>query len=214
MTDTKSIEDACEKLILYKDGFDTIPEHIKKISFALILSIGINFIQLYYDKPSEFRSISNKLELDTMYGLTKPYITNDSVAQWTADIVGQTLTFDFSGYTNKFNKIKYNYTDTAFSNLIQSLESKEIIPDVIKRRLSVLVSLVSDPVILNKADINGVETWLVENKFVLSYESSNGVFPAQTLIASVMVERTDTRENNKGIIIKSIILTTHAPKKG
>ncbi|MGL4208168.1 MAG: DotI/IcmL/TraM family protein [Candidatus Adiutrix sp.] len=193
-----------------RNWFKTINDRLFTVLIVLsavgLLSVGGNIYQfMNRPKPSYF-AVTNDFKLLEMPALSQPVVSDQAVLNWAANVITETLSLNFLEWRKKLSEVKGDYEKAGFDSLLQSLVKSGNLKKIEDERLNLSCVIREAPIVTNSGLLDGRMTWRLELPILLSYQSSKGIVSTQSLIAKVLVQRTDTAMNPKGIHIKQIVL--------
>ncbi len=103
-------------------------------------------------------------------------------------------------------KAKSCYQKNAFEEVLLVMDREGIFNLIKQEHLNTEMTITTPAVVTKRGVVNGVMAWIIEFKFILSFLSSQGLANTQNLVAQTVVQRADTREYNKGVVIRQIIV--------
>jgi intracellular multiplication protein IcmL len=181
---------------------------IRVASVALIvtvLSLLGNFYQYTHQPEPKYFASTPDLRLAPMAALDQPIMSQGALLDWTVESVSETLSLDFRNYKKQLTNVRDRYTRKAFKQVLDSLKSSGNLRLIADKRLSATCIATSAPIITKAGNLRGKYTWIIEFPMVVTYEDSTGVQNEQILHTKVIVERTKTTVNPKGILIKQLV---------
>lgn len=176
------------------------------LSLALVLSIGgIIFLILSRPKPVYFAATPD-LRVMELPPLSAPVVSDQAIVNWAAEVVTNALSLDFLQYRQKLMVVRNDFDPEAFTSFVNSLSTTGNLKKILDERLNLSCVVREAPVVTNSGVVGGKMTWKVEMPILLSYQSSKGIVASQNLVAKVLIQRTSTLNNPKGVVIKQIVL--------
>ncbi len=180
-----------------------------RVAFASIIIAGLSILGNYYQythvpKPTYFASTPD-LRLAPMIPLAQPIMSQGALLDWCVESVSNTLSLDFRNYKTQLTNMRERYTSKAFKEVLASLKASGNLELIVEKRLSATCIATSAPIITKAGNLRGIFTWIIEFPMIVTFEDSNGVQNEQKLSAKVVVERTPTTVNPKGILIKQLV---------
>jgi len=200
----RNIEDVIYRLDFYKRNSILITKVYPYILLVLFLSVIINIIQFDNKKKGKSFYKNETGQSIRIYGLSKPYLTKETVSSWVEKTLSEAISMDFYEYKKSLSKSKKNFNPGAYTKLISTLKSNGVLSSLINEKLSITMIKTKDSAVLNQGMINGKKIWKIESYFILSYESSGGITEGQNIISTTLVERTSTANNPRSVLIKQV----------
>jgi len=202
--------DAAEAILLSKYWYLGQNRRLTRIlllvCLALAMSLAGNVGQyLARPKPIYFAATSD-LRILEIPPLSEPVFSDQVIMNWAVQAITSTLSLNFLHLRENLMNSREYFDNAGFKSFVQSLEQSGNVAKIREERLSLSCTPTEAPVITNKALRGEVMTWKIEVPLTLSYESSKGVVATQKLLASVLVQRADTRMYPRGLVISQIIL--------
>ena len=190
----------------YKKRYNGAMKIVFVQCIGIIILLLLNVV-LIMNKPSpKYFATSTEGKIIDMVPLDKPVLTQAGLLNWTSEAVTNTFTLSFLHWKDQLNAARVNYSAEAFKSFLESMKENGIINTIESKRLSVAAVINKAPVIIASGVVEGRATWKIEVPLTISYESSRGVEITQKLLATVMVQRTNTLVQPRGIEISQIIL--------
>lgn len=179
---------------------------------ALGLSVTLNIAQVVMMPTPKYFAQNADLTMTEMVPLDEPYVTQQGVTDWSVSVLSKIISLRFDRVEEQLTEVKPMFFDRAFADFVRSLKSAGTIDMVRSNRLIMNPSLLSSPIITGQGkNESNIMTWRISVPIMISYESSQGVFLNQKVSASMLIERVSLFENEKGILVRQLVLT---PYKG
>lgn len=174
---------------------------------ALIISLSCNVVQVMTRPKPVYFAATPDFRILEMPPLSAPVVSDQAIVNWTTDVVTKALSLDFLHWRKKLMDVRIDFDPDGFKSFVNSLTSTGNLKKIEAERLNLSCVLKEAAVITNSGVVNGKMTWRIEAPLLLSYQSSRGVVSSQDLIGKILVQRTSTTRNPKGVVIKQIVLT-------
>jgi intracellular multiplication protein IcmL len=139
--------------------------------------------------------------------LSEPAISDQALLNWTSQAVTSALSLDFLHWRQKLMETRKNFDSKGFESFVRSLEAEGHLKKIQSERLVLSCVTAEAPVIISSAIVNGKMSWKLEMPVIISYQSSTGVNATQRLLAELLLERTETYRNPRGVVIKQLVLS-------
>ena len=189
----------------FKDQYQRILKLCLLLGLIAIISIMGNVFQFVYEEEPKYFAATNDLRIAPLIALNEPMVSQSGLINWTTETVSRTFELDFKNWKRQLMDVRYQYSDTAFAQLIKGFKKSGNL-EMIKNQRLVSTCVVNEaPTIPGKGIVKGKMTWKVQFPILVSYESSQGVENTQKLLCSVMVQRVSTKKNSEGIQIIQLI---------
>jgi intracellular multiplication protein IcmL len=173
----------------------------------LLVSLLLNAWQVVARPEPRYFAVTRDLRIIEMPPLSEPVVESKSLTNWAGDVVIRALSLNFLTWRQTLSDLRGEFDPGGFESFMSSLKSGGHLEKIEKERLSLSALISGAPVVTMSAVKGGVMTWKMEMPLVLSYESSTGVVASQKLLAEVVVQRTETSRNPRGVVIRQIVLT-------
>lgn len=174
------------------------------------VSLMLNILQWATDQHPVYFAVSPDLKIQRMTPLSEPHLTQAGLLNWTTRVVTETLSLNFLDWRRSLMKVRPDYTDHAYVELLNALRTSGNLDAIRQRRLSVAAVVTQSPVVTAQGVVKGVHSWRVEFPVKLSYEDSDGVVSTQDLLAKVMVQRADLNKRPRGVHIARFTLSSRS----
>jgi hypothetical protein len=135
----------------------------------------------------------------------QPTITRQAASQYLVDALGETLSFDFSNYSDTLSQSGRRYTPDALDSLVKQLEESGILKAVKERRLVLRAVATRAPrVVAEGSPTPGAPfKWVIQVPIVWTFSGSQRDTSFDYLVQGV-VTRMDPAERPEGIAITAI----------
>lgn len=194
----------------YKRQYQRMTTMFGMACLVAMMSIACNVAQFVMKPSPKYFAQTPDLRITELRPLDEPYVTQEGLVNWTAETVSRTFSLDFLKLKDTLMSVREAYTDAAFEELVGNLKSNGTIDMIKEKRLSASVTLEKAPVISNSGVVAGVFTWKLEFPIIITYEGSAGAANAQHLVATVLVQRADTIQHPRGIVIKQLLMSVNS----
>jgi intracellular multiplication protein IcmL len=175
-------------------------------TICLLCLAFIFYLYFTWPKPTYF-AVTEDLRIMEMPPLSEPLIESHTLTNWVGDVVVRALSLNFLNWRRTLTDLRAEFDPAGFESFLESLKSGGHLEKIEKERLSLSIQISGAPVVTSNEVKAGVMAWKLEMPLVLSYESSTGVVASQKLLAEVVVQRTKTSLNPRGVVIRQIVLT-------
>ncbi len=176
------------------------------LSCILCFSLLFNFIQVFSSPSPKYFAFTNDLRIKNLVPLNKPTITQNGLLNWVSRVVVDTMEIDFLHWKKSLIRVKPDYMEKTFNELITSLKDSGNLDMIIKQKLIVSATIDGTPIITAEGVLSGRKAWKIEIPLTLSYQTSEGIENIQRLTAYLTVCRVPVTEHPKGIKISQIVL--------
>jgi intracellular multiplication protein IcmL len=177
------------------------------IGSVLILSLLANgWLILSRPEPRYF-GVTRDLRILETPPLSEAVVGNPDLANWAGNVVARSLSLNFLTWRQTLSDVRPDFDPDGFGGFLASLRDGGHLEKMERGRLSLSCQVSGAPVVTDSALRGGIMTWRLEMPLVLSYESSTGVVASQRLLAEVVVQRTRTTVNPRGVAIRQVILS-------
>lgn len=201
------LEDLSKGIGYHKKRTNTLTVIILiSIVTQLILVAVITYQITNKTKPTYFAQKPD-LTMTELVPLSEPYLVDPQVAQWAADCGRITFNLDFSHLKEDLANGRDCYQPEAFEELLKVMDREGIINLIKTEHLNTEMTITTPAIVTKKGVVDGVMAWIIEYKFLLSFFSSQGLSNTQKLVAQVVVQRADTLEHQKGVVIRQTIVS-------
>lgn len=202
--------DLSEAVLMSKLWYLGQNRRLTLIAFFLVLALTVslagNAVQyLTRPRPVYFAATSD-LRILEMPPLSEPVFEDQVIMNWSIQSLTSTLSLNFLHIRENLMRAREYFDSDGFKSFVSSLEKSGNLEKIRQERLSLSCVATEAPVITAKGLRADVMTWKIEVPITLSYESSKGVVATQKLLASLTVERADTRVHPRGLVISQVIL--------
>jgi intracellular multiplication protein IcmL len=172
---------------------------------SLVLSGALNIAQ-YLNRPEpKYFAQTPDLMITEMIPLDRPRDSDEGVNAWLVKVVMKTLALDFRHWRDDMMEVKTQYTETAFAELVKSMNQSGMIGMIEEKHLVMNTVIKSAPITEAKGLDNGVYTWRIVFPILISYESSQGVISNQSFDITAVVIRVSPLVNPIGIQIRQLV---------
>ena len=141
--------------------------------------------------------------------LTTPVYSNQRIQRWVANVVSETLTFNFVDIDERIGNTDAYFSSDAAAAMRGSIEAQGVVEAVKKSRLQVSVTPITQPRLVDFSLVNGVETWVVEAPIIMTYASASKS-ETRPLLVSVKVKRVDAAVSPDGLQIIGIFSSNYS----
>jgi intracellular multiplication protein IcmL len=194
----------------YKSQSGALLKIMTVMSLCCLLSLVFNFYQFFSEPEPKYFGLTRDLRILEMPPLSEPVVDGQTISNWVTDVVTRSLSLNFLHFRQTLSEVKPEFDPAGFESFLKSLDSGGHLKKIEQERLSLSCVIGGAPVITSSVVKRGVMTWTIELPLTLSYESSSGVIANQKLLAEVLVQRTKTSLNPRGIVIRQLLLTKAA----
>jgi intracellular multiplication protein IcmL len=191
----------------YRDGD-------KKLYIAAIASIiglglqsAIAFTAFTAKSERVYFATDKSGSLIQLVPLGQPNQKDSVVAQWTANALTDTFSFNFYDYADRLNKSTMAwFTKEGGDGLLAALSSVGVIDALKERKMILSLSLEHTPVLIKQGpDQNGIWTWTFQMKAVMTYRTQSSEF-SNPVTFMIQVNRRSVMENAEGLGITKVIM--------
>ncbi|BBO86767.1 hypothetical protein DSCO28_73330 (plasmid) [Desulfosarcina ovata subsp. sediminis] len=190
----------------YRDQYKRTLMICLVISILLLGSLIANTMQIFFKPEPKYFATTNDFRLAELTPLDQPVVSQIGLLNWTTETITRTFTLDFSNWRRQLMEVRSRYSNTAFKQLVKSLEDSGNLAMIKNQRLVTSCTITEAPVILAKGIVKGKMTWKIEFPMLVSYESSKGVENTQKLLVNTIVQRADTTKKAEGIHIIQLLM--------
>ncbi len=190
----------------YRERYNQAMKGVTFLGIALIISLGLNGILFFAQPKPKYFASSNDGKIIELIPLDRPSLTQAGLLNWTSEVITDLLSLNFLHWKGQLTESRKYFEAKAFKSVIKSMQANGIIASIEEKRLNVSATISKAPVIVASGVVQGRATWKIEVPIVVSYESSRGVEITQKLLATVLVHRTNTAVQPRGVEIKQLIL--------
>ncbi len=173
---------------------------------ALLISMVFNVVLFSVRPDPKVVHLTNDLRVIEVDLLTEPYITDNGLTNWSADVVADTFSFDFENWRRRLTSVRHNYFDDAYAGLLKSLKEQSVIETIVSKRLVLNGVLDGVPVITARGVVGGRMSWKIEVPVMLGFGSSRGQEMVDRQVAVLLVQRVSLAEHPNGVRIKQLVL--------
>ena len=134
-----------------------------------------------------------------------PTTTRQAASQYLVDAVGETLSFDFSNYSDTLSRAGRYYTPEALDSLVKQLEESGILRTVKERKLVLRAVATRAPRVVAEGSTAPGEPfkWVIQVPIVWTFSGSQSDTSVDYVVQGV-VTRVDPAERPEGIAITAI----------
>lgn len=159
-------------------------------------------------KPVEYLSVDPEKHTEKMITLNSPAYSSTRIQSWVARVVADTLSFNFVNIDEKIGSADVYYTPDAAAAMRGSIAANGVVEDVKKSRLSVTVTPLFSPRVVDFLVINGENTWIVEAPILLTYTSASSR-ETKSLMVTVRVRAADPAINPDGLVVSGFFTSVY-----
>ena len=178
---------------------------------VLLVSVLLLFISLCFNiyfyaagKDPKIIALTHDLKVLDIVPLDKPIVSKEGLLSWYQKTLTDTFTFSFADWKKRLAEVKDRYSDNAFDAIIMGFKGP--LHEIEQKRNTVTAIMPEAPRLLEKRVLNGVLTWIVETKIIITVEGAHERNPFN-LNAKAYIIRTNPAEVSTGIIIDKLILS-------
>jgi intracellular multiplication protein IcmL len=177
------------------------------LTVLLLFSFFLNGWQIVFRPEPRYFAVTHDLRILEMPPLSEPVVESRSLSNWAGDVLVRALSLNFLTWRQTLSDLRSDFEPAGFESFIESLKSGGHLEKIEKERLSLSALISGAPVVTKSFVRDGVMNWHMEMPLVLSYESSTGVVASQKLLAEMVIQRTQTSLNPRGVVIRQIVLS-------
>lgn len=190
----------------YKDKFRQVVTICMILAAAVALSFVANVVQVVSRPGPVYFAVTDDLRIKQMSPMDEPNISESALLNWTSRTITETFALDFVHWRDQLMKVKPEYTEDCFKQLIGSLQDAGNLQMIKDRRLVLSAVVKNSPVVTAKGVVDGRMTWKMEFPISFSYESSERVVATQDLLCTVMARRVSVHDHPRGIQLAQMVL--------
>lgn len=131
--------------------------------------------------------------------LDTPIFTDNYIMKWSNEAALKTFTYDYTNYKSNLESTSHYFTPDGWKAFMQSLKSSGNIDAVITKKLTVSAVSTAAPKIIQQGIENHRYVWHVVMPITVVYSSKTKPEVKQTLLAQLVILRTDETANGIGI---------------
>lgn len=190
----------------YRDCFDKVVLVLGSLLVIMGLLAAIILYNLFNKPlPTTFR-VSSEMRVLAPVPLENPYISNVDLLQWVSEVLPSIFNLDFLHWDDQVAVSQQYFSASAyqiFLNQLANYASKEMLES--GKMFSNAVPT-GAPVILNQQVQSGRYAWRIQMPISVEYQGLNPKRPVMLTI-QILVVRTETATNLRGILIDNITVT-------
>lgn len=161
-------------------------------------------------QPVEYLTVEGpKGKPEAMSTLSSPTYSGTRIQSWVGRVIAETLTFDFTNINERIDQASVYYTPAAASAMRASIGANGLVDAVEGGRLSVSVTPLFSPRVVDFKIINGQNTWFVEAPILLTYTSASSR-ETRSLLVTVRVRADDPAVNPDGLIANGFFTSVYS----
>ncbi len=169
----------------------------------LFLSLAGNAYFFYRGVNPKIIALTQDMRVVDLAPLDKPLVSSAGLLSWYQQTLSDTFTFSFADWRKRLGAVKDRYSSSAFTAITEGFRGP--LSEIEEKRNSVVSVLPEPPRILSAQLIDGVYTWIVEARLLISIEGASSR-NTMNLVAKAYVIRANPAEVPSGIIIDKLIL--------
>jgi intracellular multiplication protein IcmL len=188
----------------YRDNYRKIMMLL--MVFTILLAVLVSsLLYLFFNRPEpKYFAATASGRILNLVPLNRPTVTPDVLLKWASEVATSAYSYSFANYRTKLQGIQPYFTDTGWTNFINSLKGSGNIGAIEKRKLIVNAVVSAPPVIIKEAVLNGRYAWKVQVPITVNYQSASESFPSHYYVTMVII-RVSTLQNENGIGVAQFI---------
>lgn len=176
-----------ERNEFYRDGY-------QKIWIAVLLLLGINAILLggiIYKimtppQPQYFAATADG-KIINFHPLSDPVVSDDFVAQWTANAVRRAFSLDFMHYRAQLQRSSEDFTPSGWNYFVTALKQSNNLKTLTDLKMVSDAEITGAPQILEKDLIDGVFAWKVEMSILVTFTNDRQSIPMPMKVTLIVL---------------------------
>lgn len=176
-----------ERNDFYRDGY-------QKIFIAVLFLIGINAILLggvvykmmYPPQPQYFAATADGKIIE-FHPLSDPVVTDDFVAQWSANAVRQAFSLDFMHWRDQLQTASGNFTPSGWQYFVTALKQSNNLKTLTDLKMVSDAEITGAPQVLEKELLGGVYAWKVEMSILVTFTNSKQSIPMPMKVTLIVL---------------------------
>lgn len=189
----------------------------RRVILALLCSVIMNVVLLmvayymytYIPAPQYFATSINGRIVE-LVPLNEPNQSDASVRQWANQAAIAANTYNYVNYKAELQAASGYFTGEGWQQFITALEQSNNLEAVRAKKMVVSAVATETPQILQKGLLNGVYSWRVQMRVLVTYQSASE-FAQQNNTITLLITRVSTLNSPKGIGIAQFV---SAPTSG
>ena len=190
----------------YKDQYRRTVTVAMMLAGALLVSMAIIAVLLVVRPKPEYYAVSQDLRVIPLVPLSEPHISDQGIIDWSAQVVENTIGFDFVHWKSTLQSVRGDYTPAAFDQVVGALKSSGILGKVIDERLVLSAAPVSTPIIVDKGPLGNTYAWKVKFPMMVTYQDARGSASSSTVSVSMIIKRQNTIDYPRGVAIDQVTI--------
>lgn len=170
---------------------------------AAVVLIAVVFLQRPQPKYFAVDGTGHVLQIEP---LSKPFLTNDAVAQWAADTARMSYSLDFVNWRDQLTRIHDRFSEAAYKDFVHELEQSGNLALVKDQR--VILESVTEParIVRSGEGADGRFGWSVEVPMTVVTHYGGANQRSQRLLVTLQIKRVDVRfRPESGVVVTQLL---------
>lgn len=185
--DEKGLALVVERNEFYRDGYQKI---FIAVLFLLvinaILAVGIIYKMMTPPQPQYFAATSDG-KIINFHPLSDPAVSDDFVAQWSANAVRRAFSLDFMHYREQLQQASGDFTPSGWQYFVTALKQSNNLKTLNDLKMVSNAEITGAPVILEKDLVDGVYAWKVEMSILVTFTNSTQSIPMPMKVTLIVL---------------------------
>jgi intracellular multiplication protein IcmL len=178
----------------------------------LVISVMIWVLNYVIRNPTAplYFATDNVGRLIDVTPVTKPNMTTEDVASWTAHAIEKTFSYNYVNYHEQMQSAQKYFTNYGWNNYLKSLTASDNMEGLKKRKMIWQGKVIGTPKVLMEGNLkNGTYAWKFEMPLLVTYwlppyDVKNTYSNALTV--TVLVQRMPILQSNDGLGIAQLVV--------
>jgi intracellular multiplication protein IcmL len=177
------------------------------VSILLFAGLVSCLIYLINNPPKPvYFAISSEGKLSVIYPLDQPSASDEAILNWAGKSAMAAFSYSYQNYRQELQASSGFFTADGWRLFMKALSDSNNLIAVKDKKWVVSAEMEQPPTILNKAIINGVYTWLISMKMLVTYQN-DAEYTQQQIQVDLKIERVSLLNSPFGVGIAQFVVT-------
>jgi intracellular multiplication protein IcmL len=187
ITDENGLTLVVERNEFYRDGYQKLFMAVLfLIAINVILVGGILYKTVNPPEPQYFAATADG-KIINFHPLNDPVVTDDFVAQWSANAVRRAFSLDFMHWRAQLQRSSSDFTPSGWQYFVTALKESNNLKTLTNLKMVSDAEITGAPVILEKDLVGGVYAWKVEMSILVTFKNDKQDIPMPMKVTLIVL---------------------------
>ncbi len=171
----------------YRDGYQKV---FIAVLFLLVINAilvgGIVYKMLTPPQPQYFAATADG-KIINFHPLSDPVVSDDFVAQWSANAVRRAFSLDFMHYREQLQQSSGDFTPSGWQYFVTALKQSNNLKTLTDLKMVSDAEITGAPQILEKDLVDGVFAWKVEMSILVTFTNDKQNIPMPMKVTLIVL---------------------------